>query len=190
MKLTMKFLFGALLVSTLFFTSCTKDTENVLAPTTNIADEEVTAENFELWLDQQVAQVEGELTVEHASLAEINAEMIANGLEPFTEAEVAAAQAKAQDRLTWPCSTWVFLGDWNDSGTLTTFDLVQAIRYLCDNTGDCMGSVDTSSFPFDKPKAFGYLSYLETNDQAGLFTLNPDDVEAGRGQILGIIACY
>ncbi len=188
MKTTMKFLFGTLLVGTLFFSSCTKNSDAILDTAINsnkeIQDDEVTEQNFELWMQQQMAKVEGELTVEQASLEEINAEMIANGLEPFTEEEVIEAQSRA----IWDCGSWVFLGDWNNSGTLTTFDLVLAQQYLCNNAaGGCGGTIDTSTFPFNDPKAFGYLSFLE--DGTDILLLNRDDIDAGRGRILGIIAC-
>ncbi|MEM1319560.1 MAG: hypothetical protein AAGG75_04850 [Bacteroidota bacterium] len=174
----MKFFLGACVLFAMMFAACNKEDNDVKSVVT--ADD-----NFELWLEQQVANTDKELTVEHATLEEINEEMVANGLEPFDQADVERA---VQARSTWDCGSWIFLGDWNDDGNLSTLDLIKAQQYLCSSSAGCAGSVDTSTFPFNNERFFGYLTFLE--DGTDILLLNRDDIDAGRDFILGLIVCF
>ncbi|MEO1517329.1 MAG: hypothetical protein AAFV95_20045 [Bacteroidota bacterium] len=177
MKSTIKFLFATLLASSFLFTACNKETE--VAPKVT----EITEDNFLEVMRQSVDQSQ-ELTVEYATLEEINAEMVANGLEPFTQED---AERAAQLRTTYPCSDWITSGDWNNSNTLSTFDLVLATQYLCNSSAGCSGTVSTNGLS-GAPLNFGFLSFLK--DGTELFALNANDTEAGRDFILGRIICF
>ncbi|MEM9918278.1 MAG: hypothetical protein AAF990_09300 [Bacteroidota bacterium] len=178
MKSVMKFFVGALAVFTLVFTSCTKESTEVQDAPKALTEQNIRA-LIQQHMDPNVAY-----TVEHATLEEINKAMIENGLEPFTPEDV---ERSAQLRNgVWDCATWAFLGDWNDSGTFTTLDLIQAQRYICDQVG-CSGTVNTTGFPLDDERFFGYMSFLL--NQTATLELNEDDVDIARQFVLGAIVC-
>ncbi len=186
MKLTMKTLVGTLLIAALFFSACTKNSEELLAPASDsktIADEVPTEQNFEQWL-AQLEPSEKTISVSHASLEEVNAAMLANGLNPFTAVEVATV---AGYRMNAPCSYFDTFGDWNGDSQINILDAVGAQQFLCNSVG-CTGDFDTTNEPFNNVKTFGYLSYLV--DGTGLLTLNRQDIQRLVEYILGEPVCF
>jgi len=170
----------AVIAVAIFLTSCEQD---------SIVVDEIDGFLVESSIDEELAEwtemaEEKNVVVEHATLEEINLVMVEYGLEPFSQEDLEEA---VQLRMTWSCQTWNFLGDWNNSGHLSTLDLALAQQYLC-NTVGCNGTVNTSSnnFPTTVLK-FRWMSYLGYG--FGQSLLNRDDIDIARMRILGIIAC-
>ncbi len=169
---------------TLIFSSCNKD-ERVLSSAVPKPNE-----TPEQYLERRMNDFKASgktVTVEHATLEEINNLMRAEGLPEISRKEV---QQSVQKRTVWPCYVWINHGDWNNSGTFTAFDLVQARKYICNypGSGGCNGSVNV--WQGTHPPAagdFAFLSWLANGTDDLL--LNLDDVNFGTSFILGLIPC-
>lgn len=147
--------------------------------------EQISYERFQKRLNE-IAQSKKEVTIEHATLEEINKVMRENGMKEFTKKDV---ERSVQMRTTYPCATWVTLGDWSGNSVLAAGDLVLAIAYICDKTY-CGGNVDMFNCSGNCPSQaydFAYMSGLAYGDEWD--DLNPNDVEAAGDRILGLIAC-
>lgn len=180
----MKKIFLLFLAAT-FIASCTSDkfTENEVFETQN--EEALIAKKL------KEAEVKGKnVTVEHATLEEINATMRQYGLKEFSKEEVEASKQRLQTRTTYACSTWNYLGDWDGDGTLNTLDLVKAEIFLCAVAG-CTGNINLFTCTSDCPPLngdnFSYLSYLGNGTEG--YILNYIDCDYGRDWILAAIVC-
>jgi len=183
--MTLQSLFGTLLVFTLLFSACTKNEE--LVPTEKTTEKtELTPDNIEQWVAENSDEAAKEVQVEYITLQELNAELVANGLEPVSQKNV--EEAKANYRTLWQCWVWLYLADWNNSGTISVSDIVLAQQFLCTNVG-CDGSYNTNNGPNNSEEQFfGYLSYLA--DGTGVSVLDRDgDIQAAVDYILGLIIC-
>ena len=187
MKNSLKLLFSSMVLITLMLSSCRKDTTEMVNVPEKVSTENIVAAlETEADIVEWINNFEPTATpkVEHASLEEINALMLENGLSPFSERDVEEAKAFVS-RTTWSCSLWTTLGDWNDSGTVTAYDMVLARKYLCSTVG-CGGELDTFGHPLNV-RFFGFLSFLEDGSESGV--LNNNDAMAAAYFILGITAC-
>jgi len=172
----------AIIAVAVFMTSCER--------------ESIVEEDLDGWrtspldnIDDELAELmaeEQEVAVEYATLEEINRAMEEHGLEPFSQEDLEGA---IQLRMVWPCSFFNILGDWDRSGSLTTFDLVLAQQYLCNFPFvGCSGNlhITSNNFP-DSVMKFRLMSYLAYGIGSGL--LGQNDIIAARQYILGMIVC-
>lgn len=160
-------------------------------------------ESIEVWQEAKSRALEEagiEITVEHATLEELNKVMVENGLEPFTQSDI--DRASSRSKLTcgpYPCSTWNQNGDWNDDLVLSTLDMVKATQYVCNYGVPCAylgGYVDTYYQIDQDPdneehwEALEFSTLSHWNCVDGLdYIINQDDLDAGRDFILLKITC-
>ncbi|MCB0668707.1 MAG: hypothetical protein KDC80_22940, partial [Saprospiraceae bacterium] len=122
------------LILGMFMASCDKESTAVHKDDIAKASYENTVfrsdySSMEEYLEHRNAEIEKsgiDFRVEPTTVEELNAIMIENGLEPFTEEEVTRAHKRGGGCGPYPCSTWVNHGDWaTQDGVLSTYDLVK-----------------------------------------------------------------
>ncbi len=188
-----------------FVVSCDKDADAVTVDSQFRFKSTVHRSDFETmeeYLEHRNAEIEKAgvtYTVEHATLDEINAVMIENGLEPFTEEDVTRAHKRGGGCGPYPCSTWINHGDWaTQDGVLSTYDLVKASKYVCNNADNGLcpaygGYIDNITYKYINGLVsgdaldFAQLSYFWC--EGGSDILDNDDMLAARDFILLKITC-
>jgi len=168
----------------LLLVSCSEGVfDDTDTPLTTERKEQMAKEMFE----KRVAEIQSspkEVTIEYATLDEINAIMIEHNLEPFTQADI--EQAKVLKTI-YPCSTWVSFGDINGDGKVSGIDVAAVGTWLCNHLG-CNRDHDLFTYPVPPPyDDFAFMTGLANN--ADWFILNQDDRLAATSFILGLITC-
>lgn len=124
------------------------------------------------------------LTIEYATLEEINEVLLSYGLEPYSREDVERAKYL---KSTWPCSTWINFGDISGNGVLSVLDVAMANNWRCANSG-CSYNYDLFTdyvpSPYDN---FAYMTGLGSDTD--WYILNADDSDTATDFILGYIAC-
>lgn len=126
-----------------------------------------------------------EFSIEYVTLSEYNSIMSQYGLKEVTEEEVSKS---VKNRSVLPCATWVNHGDWNQSNSFSTLDIVYAQQWLCANPG-CSGYEDTSNCSYCPGVSIDFSQLSNFVGNGTDFILNSDDLETARDFILGRIAC-
>jgi hypothetical protein len=137
---------------------------------------------------QEFLQSGKTITVQHATLEEINEAMIAQGLEPFSREDIKPSNTRTDP----DCDLVEFYGNWNGDSYLSTLDITLATSYITnwDSPPSSGGAVDPTnccSHPFSAVK-FGFLSTTVNPGFEG-FRLDQDDIDVVRDYVLGLI-CY
>ncbi|MCB0686331.1 MAG: hypothetical protein KDC53_07395 [Saprospiraceae bacterium] len=194
------------LILGMFMASCDKESTAVHKDDIAKASYENTVfrsdySSMEEYLEHRNAEIEKsgiDFRVEPTTVEELNAIMIENGLEPFTEEEVTRAHKRGGGCGPYPCSTWVNHGDWaTQDGVLSTYDLVKANKYVCDYYPyTCPadgGYIDNIVYKYINGQVsgdaldFAQLSYFWC--EGGDDVLDNDDMLAARAYILGQVIC-
>ena len=168
-----------LLAVGVFFTACQKEEAT--------SSEETSALNaYELKM-QQLANGEIQLPeIETATLEELNAELTKYGLPTYTEEEVSRPKASSRATIA-ECNQAQMFGDFNDSGTLSTFDIVLGLREIL-NCGGTDESIQVLSSELNCVTAIYQDNVAEAafiSFPAAPFDFDRDDLDIMRDAILG-----
>lgn len=179
---SLKAIFAMTITVILVMTSCSK--ENAIIESQKEGNSiEFTDEYRENRLNE-LANSDNNVTVEHATLDEINEVMIELGLDTYTQSDI---EQIVESRMTiYNCEVWNRLGDWSGDGVLNTDDLFEAYYYLCET--DCGGTLDmfVGTHPTEAYD-FSWMTGLENGTE--WWDLNWNDIDAVVGRILNNIPC-
>lgn len=186
-----KIVFCVTLMCTLIFSSCNKD-ERVLSSAVPKPNE-----TPEQYLERRMNDFKASgktVTVEHATLEEINDVMKLHGLPQFSDKDVIESRkhvTNLRNSCQWPCNTWNNFADWNNSGFVSTIDLTLAMTHIYNCSGSYTGSCTLNFNDPDEAWDFSVLKYLETCNLSDWdYILDyANDVESARKLLLGIITC-